>query len=94
MVYLCEKNATVKSKELIKSRKGFEYSPTTRTLHEAESVPTVFVRYIVYVPVSDLFAFLLTNCEAMSVVSNLILSLVSTSSPLMDQLGLGFGFAV
>lgn len=49
---------------------------------------------MMYVPVSDLFAFLLMNWDAMSVVSNLILSLVSTSSPLMDQLGLGFGFAV
>ncbi|KYM88062.1 hypothetical protein ALC53_03164, partial [Atta colombica] len=70
------------------------YLPTTKTLHEAESVPTVFVRYIVYVPVSDLFAFLLINCEATSVVSNLILSPVRTSSPLIDQFGLGLGFAV
>lgn len=49
---------------------------------------------MVYVPVSDRFAFLLMNCEAISVVSNLILSPVRTSSPLIDQLGLGFGFAV
>lgn len=73
---------------------SYLYLPTTRTLHEAESVPTVFVRYIVYVPVSDLFAFLLMNCEATSVVSNLILSPVRTSSPLMDQFGLGLGLAV
>jgi len=48
----------------------------------------------VYVPVSVLFAFLLMNCEATSVVSNLILSPVRTSSPLMDQFGFGLGLAV
>lgn len=73
---------------------GGDGRSTTKTRHDAESVPSELVNEMVYVPVSLLLAALFTKRVSLLSVSNLMRSSVSTLSPLIAHDTFGFGLLV